>query len=167
MNSPECCDDKFHRLAAKQGLLLSEIFSTAGSYAPVVLHEKMVSISGQVPRVGDAIAVTGRLGRNLSESEGYEAARICALRGLAILKDAAGGSLRNVHQILKISVYVQCDENFDEISAVANGASDTLVSILGTAGVHARTSLGVYRLPKNAAVEVEMTAILKPADQCI
>jgi enamine deaminase RidA (YjgF/YER057c/UK114 family) len=63
-----------------------------------------------------------------------------------------------VQRILRVGVYVQCAEDFPQLSEVADGASAILVAVLGPAGAHARTSVGVYQLPKNATVELELLA---------
>ena len=81
------------------------------------------------------------------------------MRALALLQRECG-SLAYVQTILQITVYVQCAENFTQQSEVADAASDLLVQVLGAAGTHARTSVGVYQLPKNASVELDMVAKL-------
>jgi len=77
-----------------------------------------------------------------------------------LLKQALG-SLDQVKAILKINVYVRSAEDFDQQSEVANGASDLLNEILGAAGSHTRTSVGVLQLPKGAAVEIDMIAVAR------
>ena len=128
-----------------------------GNYVPVVRHGKDVYISGQIPRVDDTIVVTGRAGADVTLHEAQLAARICAMRALALLQRSLG-SLDQIERILRITVYVQCTQDFTQQSEVADAASDLLYSILGEAGAHTRTSVGVFQLPKNATVEVDLIA---------
>lgn len=89
--------------------------------------------------------------------EAQLAARICALRALALLQRSLG-SLDPVQRILCITVDVQFAQNFTQQSEVADAASDLLHAILGEAGAHTRTSVGVFQLPKNATVEIDLIA---------
>ena len=100
---------------------------------------------------------TGRAGAEVSLEQARAAARISTLRALALLQRALG-SLDQVDRILRITVYVQCTADFTQHSEVADAASDLLHTVLGEAGIHARTSIGVYQLPKNATVELELQA---------
>ena len=79
------------------------------------------------------------------------------MRALALLAQSLG-SLDRVQSILRISVYVQSAQDFTQQSEVADGASEVLYAVLGQSGVHTRTSVGVYQLPKNAAVELDLIA---------
>ena len=82
------------------------------------------------------------------------------MRALAILQRELG-SLENVRQVMRVNVYTQSAAEFTQQSEVADAASDLLHSILGAAGKHARTSVGVYQLPKNATVELDLIAAVK------
>lgn len=124
-----------------------------GNYQPLVRDGSTVYIAGQIPRVGDAIAVTGQLGGSLAVEDGQRAARIATLRALVLLRQALG-SLDAVQAVLRLTVYVQSAPDFTAQSEVADGASDLLVQLFGAGGT--RTSVGVAQLPKNAAVEIDM-----------
>lgn len=128
-----------------------------GNYASVVRHDNQVFISGQIPRVDDEVVVTGRVGAEVSVAQAQRAAKVCTMRALALLRQELG-SLDRVQRILRITVFVQCAQNFTQQSEVADGASEVLYEVLGDAGVHTRTSVGVYQLPKNAAVEIDLIA---------
>ncbi|MNY90631.1 Endoribonuclease L-PSP [compost metagenome] len=128
-----------------------------GNYASVVRHDNQVFISGQIPRVDDEVVVTGRVGAEVSAAQAQRAAKVCTMRALALLRQELG-SLDRVQRILRITVFVQCAQNFTQQSEVADGASEVLYEVLGDAGVHTRTSVGVYQLPKNAAVEIDLIA---------
>lgn len=128
-----------------------------GNYTSVVRPDNQVFISGQIPRVDDEVVVTGRVGAEVSVAQAQRAAKVCTMRALALLRQELG-LLDRVQRILRITVFVQCAQNFTQQSEVADGASEVLYAVLGDAGVHTRTSIGVYQLPKNAAVEIDLIA---------
>lgn len=150
-------DEKYQAAQLRLGYQLDE-FKVGGNYTPLVRDANHLYISGQIPRVGDAIVLPGRVGDTLTLAQAQIAAGISALRCLGLLKQALG-SLDQVKAIPRIAVYVRSAEDFDQQSEVANGASDLLHEILGAAGVHTRTSIGVMQLPKSAAVEIDMIAV--------
>jgi enamine deaminase RidA (YjgF/YER057c/UK114 family) len=128
-----------------------------GHYAAIVEHAGLCYLSGQVPRVGAAIVVQGRVGVDVALAEAQHAAQISVMRCLALLQQQLG-SLDRVERILKMTVHVQCAPGFTQLSEVSDGASDLLADILGQQAIHSRTSVGVYALPKNAALEIDMIA---------
>ncbi|MFL9926947.1 RidA family protein [Herbaspirillum lusitanum] len=131
------------------------------NYAAGVMHRDVVWISGQLPRDGDRVLVSGKLGKEVSIAEAQGAARAALLRALAALRDTAG-DLRRVRQIVKLTMYVNCSEDFSEHSAVADGASDLIYELFGPElGRHARTSVGVAQLPRNACLELDIVATLE------
>lgn len=150
-------DEKYQAAQQRIGYQL-EAFKVGGNYTPWVRDGNYLYISGQIPRVGDTIVLPGKVGESLTLAQAQVAAGISALRCLGLLKQALG-SLDQVKAIPRIGVYVRSAEDFDQQSEVANAASDLLHEILGEAGVHTRTSVGVFQLPKSAAVEIEMLAI--------
>ena len=150
-------DEKYQAAQQRLGYQLDE-FKIGGNYTPLVRDGNHLYISGQIPRVGDAIVLPGKVGASLTVAQAQIAAGISALRCLGLLKQALG-SLDQVKAIPRITVYVRSAEDFDQQSEVANGASDVLHEILGAAGAHTRTSVGVMQLPKSAAVEVDMIAV--------
>jgi enamine deaminase RidA (YjgF/YER057c/UK114 family) len=133
-----------------------------GNYVSAVENDDEIYISGQIPRVGDTVVVTGRVGDDVSLDDARHAAKICTMRALAILRQSLG-CLGRVKKILRITVYVQSAADFTQQSEVADGASEVLYSIFSSAGVHTRTSVGVYQLPKNAAVELDMIVAIDRA----
>jgi enamine deaminase RidA (YjgF/YER057c/UK114 family) len=150
-------DEKYQAAQQRLGYLMDE-FKVGGNYTPLVRDGNHLYISGQIPRVGDTIVLPGKVGENLTLAQAQIAAGISALRCLGLLKQALG-SLDAIKPIPRITVYVRSAEDFDQQSEVANGASDLLHEILGEAGVHTRTSVGVMQLPKSAAVEIDMIAV--------
>ena len=147
--------------AAAHGLDLKAPLQTGGHYASITEHGGVAYLSGQVPRIGSTVVATGRVGQGLGLQQARDAAEVCALRLLSILDQTHG--LDRVAQVLKLSVFVQSDDAFTQHSEVADAASDLLHAVLGDAGRHARTSVGVAQLPKNAAVEIDAIVALLPA----
>src|SRR5215472_659614 len=152
------CDTRFKEEASALGYSFEGELEIGGNYVPLIRDGRSVYVSGQIPRVGNEIVVTGAAGSQIDLARAQLAAKICAMRALALLQRSLG-SLERVKAIPSISVFVQCAQNFTQQSEVADGASELLFRILGPAGAHTRTSVGVSRLPKNATVELSMVAI--------
>jgi enamine deaminase RidA (YjgF/YER057c/UK114 family) len=125
------------------------------NYVGAVRAGNLVFVSGHGPRGPAGERPIGKVGRELSREQGYEAARWCILAGLTSLK-AVIGDLDRVSQIVKLLVMVNCTEEFAEQPQVANGASDLLVELFGDRGRHARSAVGMQMLPGNIPVEIEM-----------
>jgi len=102
----------------------------------------------------------GKLGKELTLEQGYEAAKVCALNCLAVIKGQIG-SLDNIKQIVKVTGFVSSASGFNDQPKVINGASELLGEIFGEQGQHARAAVGVNELPVDAAVEVEMVVKVK------
>lgn len=125
------------------------------NYLPYLQVGNLVYLSGQGPALNGVLDLTGKVGRDLTFDQGYQAARNCALNLLSQLKLCVG-NLDSVKQIVQLKGYVNCDENFKEIPQIINGASDLLVEVFGDKGKHTRCALGSNALPNRIAVEVEM-----------
>ena len=151
-------DQAFTDAARALGHSFDGEIKVGGNYAPLVRIGDTIHVSGQVPRVGDVVVVTGRVGADVTLDRARHAAQVCVMRALALLQRSLG-SLEKVRALAKVNVYVQSADDFVQQSEVADAASALLLNVLGPDGVHARTSVGVYRLPKNAAVEVDLVAI--------
>jgi len=150
-------DVKFREEAAALGYSFDGEIKIGGNYAPLVRDGNHVYVSGQIPRVEDSVVVTGRAGAETTLSEARLGAKICAMRALALLQRSLG-TLDRVTAILRLTVYVQSTQTFTQQSEVADSASEVFANVLGSAGVHSRTSVGVLQLPKNATVEVDLIA---------
>lgn len=150
-------DTRFDEAAASLGHSFDGELKIGGNYVPLLRDGHVVYVSGQVPRVGSTVVVTGRVGEQVSLAQARRAAQICAMRALALLQRELG-SLDRVRQILRVTVYTQSAATFTQQSEVADGASELLHSVLGEAGRHTRTSVGVYQLPKDASVELDLVA---------
>lgn len=156
------CDERFIALAKEFGFDIYGENTVGGHYTPLIRHHDELYISGLIPRTEGRIHHPGRVGLDVGMADAQAAASICALRGLALIVDAIG-SLDKVKSLIRVTVYVKCAAEFIDLSEVANGASDVFSHVLGDAGKHTRTTVGVYQLPKNAAVEVDMIAALRPS----
>ena len=155
-------DARFEEQAQALGYRFDGEIKMGGNYVPLVRDGHHIYLSGQIPRVGDTVVVTGAAGAGAGASlaDAQKAAKVCAMRALALLQRAVG-SLDAVQSILRITVYVQSAPTFTQQSEVADGASEVLFAVLGDAGAHTRTSVGVLQLPKNATVEVDLIASVR------
>jgi enamine deaminase RidA (YjgF/YER057c/UK114 family) len=155
-------DARFEEQAQALGYRFDGEIKIGGNYVPLVRDGYHIYLSGQIPRVGDTVVVTGAAGAGAGASlaDAQKAAKVCAMRALALLQRALG-SLDAVQSILRITVYVQSAPTFTQQSEVADGASEVLFAVLGDAGAHTRTSVGVLQLPKNATVEVDLIASVR------
>lgn len=156
------CDERFIALAKELRYDIYGENTVGGHYTPLVRHHDEIYVSGLVPRMSGKIQYPGRVGLELSLTDAQAAASISAMRGLALIVDAIG-SLDKIKSLIRVTVYVKCTADFVDLSEVANGASDVFSHVLGDAGKHTRTTVGVYQLPKNAAVEVDMIVALRPS----
>jgi enamine deaminase RidA (YjgF/YER057c/UK114 family) len=131
---------------AELGIELPQAPPAVGAYVPWARTGNLVVTSFQLPWQDGELAFTGKLGAGLATEDGYQAARLCALNGIAQLKDANGELARVGH--------VGCDPTFTEIPQVLNGASDLVNEVFGEQGRHTRTALGHMVMPLDAAVMI-------------
>jgi enamine deaminase RidA (YjgF/YER057c/UK114 family) len=143
-----------HKLA-ELGLTLPAPPKPVATYIPAVLAGDLLFLSGMIPFQNGQLAMEGKLGKELTVEQGYEAARLALLNALAAVRQQVG-ALDRVRRIVRLVGYVASAEGFTQQPAVINGASDLLVSIFGEAGRHARIALGAAELPLNAPVEIEL-----------
>jgi len=136
------------------GLTLPEPRRPIANYVPFVRSGGALYISGQVS-TDAAGGVCGVVGEDVSAEDAKRAARICGLNLIAQMKAALDGDLTRVTRIVKLGGFVQAGPGFFEIPQVVNGCSDLMVEVFGDIGRHARSAVGVYRLPMNFAVEVD------------
>lgn len=141
------------RLAAL-GVELPKPNAPVANYVPFVRVGELVHISGQVS-LDAAGGIRGVVGEDVDLETAKQAARLCGLSLLAQMKAACEGDLDRVVRVVKLGGFVQAGPGFFEIPQVVNGCSDLMVEAFGDAGRHARSAVGVYRLPMNFAVEVD------------
>ncbi len=148
------------RLAAEQ-LELPQLPAPRFAYVPGVVAGGLVFVSGQTPTVDGELVVSGRCGAEVDIGQGQEAARLAALNCLAELQAVVG--LERVRRLVKVTGFVASADGFADQPAVVNGASTFLERVLGEAGRHARSAVGVAWLPAGAPVEIELIAECDPA----
>lgn len=137
------------------GLELPPAPAPVAAYVPAVRCGDLVFTSGQIPVREGRVVYAGKVGADLTPEEGYQAARLCALNALAVVRALVGG-LDRVDQVVKVVGYVNSAPGFTGQPQVVNGASELLQAVFGEAGRHARSAVGVSDLPLNSAVEVEL-----------
>ena len=143
---------------SEMGLTLPPAPTPVANYVPVVRSGNLLFVSGHGPsflKAGKLQYIRGKLGRELSVEEGYEAAKQVMLNILQSIKGEIG-DLDKVRRIVKVLGFVNCTEDFPDQPKVINGASDLLVALYGERGRHARSAVGMYQLPFGIAVEIEM-----------
>ena len=144
------------RLAAL-GLVLPQVAAPVAAYQPAVRTGRYVYTAGQLPMADGALLATGKVGDEISADEAAGLARTCALNALAAAASVAGG-LPGILRIVKVTGFVASSPGFTAQAQVINGASELLLDVLGEAGRHARSAVGVAVLPLDAPVEVELIA---------
>ncbi|HEY5107001.1 MAG TPA: RidA family protein [Caulobacteraceae bacterium] len=145
--------DPESRLAAL-GIVLPTPGRPVANYIPFVRTGDMVHISGQVSVAADG-GIRGVVGDDLDLAAGQAAARLCAINLIAQMKLACEDDLRRLKRVVKLGGFVQCASHFTDLPQVINGCSDLMVDVFGDQGRHARSSVGVYRLPMGYAVEID------------
>lgn len=129
-------------------------------YVPVVVHQGVAYVSGQLPWEEGRLPVTGLVGRDVGIEAAQRCARLCVIQALAGLKGALG-SLDRVERFLKVTGFVASAPDFAEQPKVIDAASQLLVDVFGDAGRHARSAIGVAALPRTAPVEIEFTVAVR------
>ncbi len=146
----------------EQGITLPEAPAAVAAYEPWVKTGNLVVTSGQLPWLDGELAFVGKLGSELSEEQGYQAARICAVNAIAQLK-AAVGDLNQIKQIVRLEGNVHSAPGFCGHPQVLNGASDLFNEIFGERGRHTRTALGINEMPLDAPIQLSVWAELAAA----
>lgn len=137
------------------GLELPETPAPIANFLPFRVSGGLVFLAGQVNQWNGAVPYVGKVGETFDVETGKKAAQLCALNLLACLKLACKGDLDRVERCVQVRGFVNCTPDFEFVPMVINGASDLFVAVLGEAGKHARTAVGVASLPRRAAVEVD------------
>ncbi len=144
---------KIEARLSELGITLPPAMAPVANYVPYVQTGNQIHISGQISMSGDT-AFKGTVGTEVSLEEAQKAARLCGINLLAQLK-AATGDLDRVQRVVKLGGFVQAGPDFYDIPKVINGASDLMGEVFGEQGRHARSAVGVYKLPLNVSVEVD------------
>lgn len=152
----------FEQKLTDLGITLPAPPKPVATYIPAVLAGDLLFLSGVIPFRDGKLVFEGKLGRELTVEQGYEAARIALLNALAIIRQELG-SLDRVRRVVRMTGHVASAAGFVQHPAVINGASDLLVRVFDEAGKHARVALGAAELPMNAPVEIELIVQVRPA----
>ena len=142
---------------AELGIELPECPKPVAAYVPAAKAGGFVYASGQTPIIDGKLTYKGKLGRDVTVEEGYEAAKIAAIRVLSELKFIVG-DLDKIQRIVRVTGYVNSMPDFGDQPKVINGASELFCAVFGDKGEHARVAFGAGALPDNAAVEVDVIA---------
>lgn len=137
------------------GIELPAVSPPVANYVNITQSGKILFLAGKGPRKADGTYITGKVGADLTEEQGYEAAKLTAINQIAVLKDHLG-DLNKVKRILKVKGMVNAVPDFGNQPEVVNGFSDLMVEVFGDKGKHARAAVGMGSLPRNICVEVEM-----------
>ncbi len=142
-----------------RGYAMADAPSPAGIYTPVVVHNRVAYLSGSVPATPEGLAFVGSVPSEVTIDQATAAAEICAANLLRVLAPDVG-PLSTIERVLKLTGSVNSDPRFTDPHLVVNGASHLLIDVLGEAGRHARSAVGMATLPLGVPVEVEMIVAL-------
>jgi len=145
---------------AELGITLPHPVAPVANYVPFVRAGDLVHISGQVS-VDATGGIKGIVGQDVDLERAKAAARLCGINLIAQMRAACDGDLARIVRVVKLAGFVQAGPEFYEIPQVVNGCSDLMVAAFGEAGRHARSAVGVYRLPLNFAVEVDAVVLVR------
>jgi enamine deaminase RidA (YjgF/YER057c/UK114 family) len=143
------------------GIVLPNVPTPVANYVPYRLAGNLLFLSGQGPRDEKGNTLSGKVGAEISVEEGYKRARLIGLGLLAATRHALG-SLDRVEAVLKVLGMVNAVPDFKDHPKVINGCSDLFVEVLGEAGKHARSAVGMGSLPNQISVEIEAVLAVKP-----
>ena len=143
------------------GLNIPNLPKALANYVPYKIIGKTIYISGQAPVQNGELIYKGKVGSDISIEEGIEAAKLCVINIIAALKTGLEGDWDKLDSFVKLTGFVNCQDNFTDQPKIINGASDMLVEIFGDQGRHARVAVGSNALPLGIAVEIDAIVQLK------
>ena len=143
------------------GLNIPDLPKALANYVPYKIIGKTIYISGQAPVQNGELIYKGKVGSDISIEEGIEAAKLCVINIIAALKTGLEGDWDKLDSFVKLTGFVNCQDNFTDQPKIINGASDMLVEIFGDKGRHTRVAVGSNALPLGIAVEIDAIAQLK------
>jgi len=143
------------------GLNIPDLPKALANYVPFKIIDKTIYISGQAPVQNGELIYKGKVGSDISIEEGIEAAKLCVINIIAALKTGLEGDWDKLDSFVKLTGFVNCQDNFTDQPKIINGASDMLVEIFGDQGRHARVAVGSNALPLGIAVEIDAIVQLK------
>ena len=143
------------------GLNIPDLPKALANYVPYKIIGKTIYISGQAPVQNGELIYKGKVGSDISIEEGIEAAKLCVINIIAALKTGLEGDWDKLDSFVKLTGFVNCQDNFTDQPKIINGASDMLVEIFGDQGRHSRVAVGSNALPLDIAVEIDAIIQLK------
>ena len=144
-------EDKLKEL----NIILPKAPDPVGAYVAFKKIDKLLFISGQLPIDMDGKMIKGKIGKDLTLEEGQKASKLCVINIMAQAKKAMDGDLNKIKNCIKITGYVNSTDNFTDQPKIINPASETLSSVFGDNGKHARAAVSANSLPLDAAVEID------------
>lgn len=145
----------FDKKLKELGITLPTPSKPIANYVKAVRTGNLLFLAGHGPSLTDGTTITGKVGKDLTLEQGYDAARQTAISLIATLKNELG-DLNKVKRVVKVLGMVNCPAEFVDQPKVINGCSDLLVAVFGDKGKHARSAVGMNSLPNNMAVEIEI-----------
>ena len=145
----------FEKKIKELNINLPEAKPPVGSYVATKKTGNLLFISGQISINENGELIKGKVGKDLSTDQAYEAAKRCGLSLVAQAKAACDGDLSKIKSCIKLTGYVNSINDFIEQPKIINGASDLIASIFGDAGMHTRAAVSTNSLPLGVSVEVD------------
>jgi len=145
----------FEKKIQELKIKLPEAKPPVGSYVATKITGNLLFISGQISIAENGELIKGKIGKDLSTEQGYEAAKRCGLSIVAQAKVACNGDLSKIKSCIKLTGFVNSTDNFTDQPKIINGASDLIASIFGDAGMHTRAAVSTNSLPLGVSVEVD------------
>ena len=143
------------------GLNIPELPKALANYVPYTIVGNTMYISGQAPVQNGEIIHKGKVGSDITVEDGIEAAKLCVTNIIAAVKTGLEGNWSKLDSFVKLTGYVNSQDNFTDQPKIINGASDMLVEIFGDQGRHARVAVGSNALPLGISVEIDAIVQLK------
>ena len=139
----------------KADIVLPEAPSPVGAYVAFKKAKNLLFISGQLPIDNNGKIIKGKIGKDLTLEEGQKASKLCVVNIIAQAKKAMDGDLNKIKNCIKITGFVNSTDKFTDQPKIINPASETLSSVFGNNGKHARAAVSANSLPLGAAVEID------------
>ena len=143
------------------GLNIPDLPKALANYVPYKIVGKTMYISGQAPVKNGELIYKGKVGSDITVEDGIEAAKLCVINIIAGVKTGIEGDWDKLDSFVKLTGYVNCQNDFTDQPKIINGASDMLVDIFGDKGRHSRVAVGSNALPLGIAVEIDAVVQLK------
>ena len=145
----------FEKKIQELKIQLPEAKPPVGSYVATKITRNLLFISGQISIAENGELIKGKIGKELSTEQGYNAAKRCGLSIVAQAKVACNGDLSKIKSCIKLTGFVNSTDDFTDQPKVINGASDLIATVFGDAGMHTRAAVSTNSLPLGVSVEVD------------